>query len=71
EYSPARGFGLFSIRERMLSLGGHFELESSPGNGTTATLVMPLSDSSLDSPLNPTHGSIIEEVGQANTRDQI
>jgi len=36
------GFGRLSIRERMLSLGGHLELVSSPGTGTTATLVMPL-----------------------------
>ena len=41
-HSPTSGFGLLSIRERMLSLGGRFELESSPGNGTTATLVLPL-----------------------------
>jgi len=40
--APAQGFGLFSIRERMLSLGGRFELDSSPGHGTTATLVLPL-----------------------------
>jgi len=39
-----RGFGLFSIRERMLSLGGRFELNSSPGHGTTATLVLPLGE---------------------------
>ncbi len=36
------GFGLFSIRERMLSLGGHFDLKASPGKGTEATLVLPL-----------------------------
>ena len=36
------GFGLFSIRERMNALGGRFELRSSPGQGTTATLVLPL-----------------------------
>ena len=35
-------FGLFSIRERMKSLGGWFNLKSSPGAGTTATLVLPL-----------------------------
>lgn len=35
-------FGLFSIRERMHALGGSFEIESAPGNGTTATLVLPL-----------------------------
>ncbi len=36
------GFGLFSIRERMLALGGRLELISSPGHGTSATLIMPL-----------------------------
>jgi CheY-like chemotaxis protein len=35
-------FGLFSIRERMRALGGSFDLQSSPGQGTTATLIMPL-----------------------------
>lgn len=33
-------FGLFSIRERMKTLGGRFEL--APGKGTTAILVLPL-----------------------------
>ena len=46
--SPTSGFGLLSIRERMLSLGGRFELASSTGNGTTATLVLPLGDSAVD-----------------------
>ena len=36
-------FGLFSIRERMTSLGGWFDMQSAPGGGTTATLVVPLS----------------------------
>jgi PAS domain S-box-containing protein len=36
-------FGLFSIQERMHALGGSFELESAPGKGTTARLVLPLS----------------------------
>jgi PAS domain S-box-containing protein len=36
------GFGLFSIRERMIALGGHFELVSRPGEGTQATLILPL-----------------------------
>ncbi len=39
-------FGLFSIRERMKSLGGSFELESAPGQGTKAILTLPLSDCS-------------------------
>lgn len=59
-YTPAHGFGLSSIRERMLSLGGHFELRSSPGNGTTATLVLPLDEShGLQSALVATHASIM------------
>ncbi len=35
-------FGLFSIRERMKSMGGSFDLESIPGQGTTAILTLPL-----------------------------
>ena len=35
-------FGLFSIRERMQALGGSFAVTSSPGNGTTAVLRLPL-----------------------------
>jgi signal transduction histidine kinase len=44
--SPTGGlsskFGLFSIRERMLDLGGSFDLQSTPGKGTDARLVLPL-----------------------------
>jgi PAS domain S-box-containing protein len=35
-------FGLFSIHERMTALGGWFDMQSAPGEGTTATLVLPL-----------------------------
>lgn len=71
EYSPTRGFGLLSIRERMLALGGRFELESSPGNGTTATLVLPLCDSSVESSIIAGHGSIMEEAkAQEADREQ-
>jgi len=35
-------FGLFSIRERMMALGGSFDIQSVPGQGTTATLTLPL-----------------------------
>lgn len=43
------GFGLFSIRERMKALGGGFELQSTPGEGTIATLLLPLVDPTLPS----------------------
>ena len=36
------GFGLFSIRERLTDFGGHFQLDSRPGLGTTVTIVLPL-----------------------------
>jgi len=50
----------------MLALGGQFELESSPVNGTTATLVLPLRDRSVESSLIATHESIMEPAkGQA------
>jgi PAS domain S-box-containing protein len=35
-------FGLFSIRERMLAIGGRLEIESSPGRGMTSRLIVPL-----------------------------
>ena len=37
-------FGLFSIRQRMEALGGRLELHSNPGEGTRATLILPMSD---------------------------
>ncbi|MDT3778087.1 PAS domain S-box protein [Nitrospira sp. MA-1] len=38
----AMKFGLFSIRERMITLGGTFEIESLPDHGTTARLIVPI-----------------------------
>jgi PAS domain S-box-containing protein len=35
------GWGLFSIRERLTLLGGHFEIDSAPGKGTRVRLVAP------------------------------
>jgi signal transduction histidine kinase len=61
-YASARGFGLLSIGERMLSLGGRFELESSPGNGTTAMLVLPLGDSLAESSFIASSDSILAEA---------
>jgi len=40
--SMSSKFGLFSIRERMLAIGGRFEVESASGKGMTARLVLPL-----------------------------
>jgi|GEM_PF-441669 len=46
-------FGLFSIQERMRAIGGSFEIQSSPGLGTTATLMLPLEKK----PVEPLHAS--------------
>jgi PAS domain S-box-containing protein len=35
------GWGLFSIRERLTLLGGHFDIVSAPGRGTQVRLVAP------------------------------
>lgn len=40
--SKPRGFGLFSIRERLNYHGGRLEIESRPGHGTKVSLVAPL-----------------------------
>jgi|GEM_PF-741826 len=36
------GFGLFNIRERLESLGGQMQIDSTPGQGTRVTLRVPL-----------------------------
>lgn len=36
------GYGLFSIRERLSSLGGHLKISSVPGQGTVVTITVPL-----------------------------
>ena len=38
---PGGGFGLFSIRERIGLIGGEFEIESSPANGSRFALIVP------------------------------
>src|SRR5262249_48082150 len=49
-------FGLFSIRERMLAIGGRLEIESSPGRGMTSRLILPL-----------THGEGGDEIRERPT----
>ena len=46
-------FGLFSIRERMRALGGHFDLQSAPGEGAMATLILPLAGTPETKVLSP------------------
>lgn len=64
-------FGLFSIQERMRALGGSFTVQSAPGKGTTATLVLPLARNAEDNRLSPElsgasaarEGTSAEELG--------
>ena len=48
-------FGLFSIQERMQGLGGRFDLQSMPGKGTTATLVLPMTPKTANDELGMRH----------------
>jgi PAS domain S-box-containing protein len=41
--SHGGGFGLFSIRERLSLMGGRLAINSSPGKGTSAQVVIPVS----------------------------
>ena len=43
------GFGLFSIRERMFSMGGRFDIQSMAGKGTQSTLILPMTQAAMDS----------------------
>ncbi len=38
----ASGFGLYSIRERLLLIGGQMEVESAPGQGTRVSMIAPV-----------------------------
>jgi PAS domain S-box-containing protein len=42
-----KGFGLFSIQERIHHCGGSFDIKSNPGKGTKATLSVPLKTEKL------------------------
>lgn len=42
QHSRPGGNGLINIQNRMASVSGHAEIASTPGNGTTTTLTMPL-----------------------------
>lgn len=47
ETSGASGFGLFNIRERLKSVGGPLEIQSSPGQGTLVTSISPIDGKDL------------------------
>ena len=46
-------WGLFSIQERMRDLGGWFDLQSTPGQGTSATLILESEKPTAASDLHP------------------
>ena len=56
-------FGLFSIRERMIDMGGGFDLQSEPGKGTVASLHLPctLLDAGLEAPATEREQSAASE----------
>jgi signal transduction histidine kinase len=35
------GFGLYSIRERLIAINGSLRIESTPGTGTVVTAILP------------------------------
>jgi CheY-like chemotaxis protein len=67
--SASRGFGLFSIRERMLSLGGRFDLKSVPGKGTVATLILPIMNVSDKSAIHNDQTSSLDKQATKSERN--
>jgi signal transduction histidine kinase len=58
-------FGLFSIRERMKALGGTFEIRSSPGGGTMATVSLPIDAAALTEHRGlPGDAAVLERTGR-------
>jgi signal transduction histidine kinase len=43
-----RGLGLTSMTERVRMLGGHFNIESTPGHGTKLAIEVPIAESDGD-----------------------
>jgi signal transduction histidine kinase len=46
-----RGFGLWSIAERVREAGGHFAVEAEPGTGTRVVMELPLGDAGAAAPM--------------------
>jgi two-component system, NarL family, sensor histidine kinase UhpB len=45
-----KGFGLHGMEERVQALGGTFDVDSTPGHGTTVRIAIPISRRGLDRP---------------------
>jgi PAS domain S-box-containing protein len=56
-------YGLFSIEERMRALGGSFIIRSAPGEGTKATLIVPLASKNEKSTPSPTMRGAVRPAG--------
>jgi PAS domain S-box-containing protein len=62
------GFGLFSIQQRLLYMGGTMEIESAPGRGTRVVLTIPIdraAESDLASPEEAAAHVTIRQKGRA------
>jgi signal transduction histidine kinase len=69
--SLAEGLGLFSIRERLNFLMGRLEISSSPGHGSTFTLVVPVHGLAETPPPPPPVGTIARRTeGGPRNADQ-
>jgi CheY-like chemotaxis protein len=64
-------FGLFSIQERMRALDGSFVIQSAPGRGTTATLILPLVHNVVDNSVSPefSGAAVVQETKRVKERD--
>lgn len=64
-------FGLFSIRERMLAIGGRLEIESSPGRGMTSRLILPLPHVPSDNEQVPQQAEVNRTPGPVREETQV
>lgn len=63
------GWGLFSIRERLTLLGGHFDLESAPGRGTRVRLIAPRGAAPAATPSTATRGAAVAPAAMRQVHD--
>lgn len=60
-------FGLYSIQERMRALGGSLEIHSAPAKGTSASIVLPLTERVVDQGATTGHSPFISRGSGADT----